>query len=221
MAEDVVDDAGCQSEGGLVEQEHIGVTDQGAGECQLLRLTSRQRPGKLVAPRPEDAEQREELGDPRLDAIGGAPRHGAEPEVLLDRQATEDPAVLGDQREATPHDRLGGAAGDGPPANRHLASGGRAQPHDGVQQGRLASPVGTDEGDHLALLDRQRGVADRRHGPVADRQVHHVQQRPCGRVPGGHRPGIVSGTKASTNSKLSPATRAMVTVLAGTPSVPA
>ena len=54
-----------------------------------------------------------------------------------------------------------GGAGHAPAAQQHLALARPQQPGDALQQRRLAAAGRADDADELAVLDRERDVADR------------------------------------------------------------
>jgi hypothetical protein len=56
------------------------------------------------------------------------------------------------------------------------AAGDPAQAADGVERRRLARPVGADQGDDLAALDRQRHAAQRLDLAVGDVEVLDFEQ---------------------------------------------
>ena len=57
------------------------------------------------------------------------------------------------------------------------------QAADGPQEGGFTGPVGTDEGDDFAAIDRQRHAVQRRDRPVADQQVVDAEEHGGGIVP--------------------------------------
>ena len=107
-------------------------------------------------------------------AAGGA----GEQQVLLDRQAGEQPATFRHQRDAHSSARVGAARRHVDAVEHDAPAGERVLAGDGAQQRRLAGAVGADQGDRLALAD---GEADAAHGgqqavarlETLDRQQRH------------------------------------------------
>src|SRR5436190_16261321 len=110
--EDDVHDAGREAERGLVEEEHVGLGDECACNCELLLLAAGERAG---APATELVHDRKQLVD-ALDAVAAAaaPPGQAEPEVLLDRELSEDPASLRHEPDARAGNVLAAAADERP-----------------------------------------------------------------------------------------------------------
>jgi hypothetical protein len=83
--------------GGLVEQQQAGVQQESPGDGQHLLLAARQLVGAVAAPV-------RELGEGLVDALRGPAAGGAtaggDLEVLVDGEAGEDAAALGDAWDA-------------------------------------------------------------------------------------------------------------------------
>jgi hypothetical protein len=73
----------------------------------------------------------------------------------VDRHAGEHPPALGRLADAEFDDLVRAAVVDAVAAQRDLALPRPKQARDGPQGGGLAGAVGADEGDDLALLDRE------------------------------------------------------------------
>src|SRR5690606_21002417 len=56
LADDLADREGCQAEGGLVEEQHLGAAHQGAGDDEDLLLAAGEGAGQLPGPPPQDRE---------------------------------------------------------------------------------------------------------------------------------------------------------------------
>ena len=80
---------------------------------------------------------------------------GAHLQVLGDREAGEDAPAFGHQAQAGLVHDVRGQVADVLAFQQHLALAGVQQAGDGAQGGGLAGAVGADEGDDLALLDRE------------------------------------------------------------------
>ncbi len=124
--------------------------------------------------RAELPDDRKEL-ESALDVLG-SPLHGAacaepEPEVLVDRQLPEDPASLGDERDAAARDHLRGAAAKRAVPEPDVATRDSHEAHDRVERRRLPGPVRADQTQDLARRDLERDAADRCDRPVAHLEV--------------------------------------------------
>ena len=108
--EDDVDDARREPERRLVEEQHVGLRDQRAGDRELLLLAAGER---ARVRRAELARRREERVG-ALERGGGAglraPAGEAEPEVLLDGELAEDAPSFRDERDPASRDVFGRAA---------------------------------------------------------------------------------------------------------------
>src|SRR6266511_4300317 len=150
---------GIEAGGRLVEEEQVGVADDAEGEVQAALLAAGQRPGPrrpLVAEtdhvdhlggvarvRVVAAEQRDDLLDAQLAVDAGGLEHDADP-------FAEGPlAAL--RVEAEHLDLAGGAA---PVALQDL------------HRGRLAGPVGAEQGEALALGHLEVDPGDRLDLPI-------------------------------------------------------
>jgi len=69
-------------------------------------------------------------------------------------------------------------------ADRDLAVGDLLQPRHHAQEGRLAAARGTDQGDELAVLDRQVDAVNHLHGTVGLANAPEIDRR--------HRPAAAS-----------------------------
>ena len=150
--EDHVDDGRREPERRLVEQEHVRRRDERAPDRELLLLPARERAGLAVA---ELRQHRKELvGARRAGSRLRSSAAGREPEaqVLLDGQLAEDPAALGDERDARPRDRLGSPAAERAAVEADVSCRRGDEAHDRVQRRRLAGAVRADQADDLAAL---------------------------------------------------------------------
>ena len=173
---DAIDGERRQAERDLVEQQQLRIGHQRAADRGRLLLAAGQGAGQASAARLEIGKRLHHRVDVHAP---GAPRRAREQQILLDRQAREQPAALRHQRDAQRRARVRGSAADvvaleqdAPPARR-MRAGDRAQ------QRRLAGAVGADQRDVSPWLDRQ---ADAAHGlqqavarfePFDDEQRHH------------------------------------------------
>ena len=128
-------------------------------------------------------EHREELVDAVERPGAGAAAMGAEPEVLLDREAREQPAAFRHHGDAQAHDLMRGHRADGAAVESHhvVAAGERAG--DRAQERRLAGAVGADDGDGLALLDGDIDIEQRLEVTVERAQRARLQQAHAAGMP--------------------------------------
>ena len=163
---------------GLVEQQHVGVVHERAGEAQALLLPAREHPGRLVGQRRE-VDQVDELG-----GTGGCrvPRQAvhacARGERVAHRERRPRAERVGHPADALPHRvRLGDGIVAGDPDG---AGVGGEQRREHQEQRGLAGAVRSDQAGHVSRFDREAGVAHRVHvaecaGDPLDRDSAH----PC------------------------------------------
>ena len=152
-----------QAGGGLVEEQHLGIVDEGVREAQPLLHAARQAEHVGVA-LVREVDQLEQVADDapplgRTEAV--APTE--EVQVLPDLHVVVDPERVRHVAEDAAH-RLG------VPADRFTGDPGIAgsrfeERREHPQHRRLARAVGADEPEDLARLDGQVHAADR-DGPV-------------------------------------------------------
>ena len=149
---------------GLVEHEHAGPSHQGQREQRALLLAAAE-----AAPRRRRAPAEVE----RLDELGGVARRvvvaGGEAQHLARRHRRPHPAAL-EQRAGARRD-LGVVAPRVEPVQAHGPSRRRPEAQQGLDEGRLARAVGSEQGDDLAVVDAQRHVLDRHDGTELDTQA--------------------------------------------------
>jgi hypothetical protein len=80
----------------------------------------------------------------------------SQPQILQHREVGEHAPLLGNPRDPAPGDLVGAERGHVVAAQAHAALPGPRDPHDRAERRGLAGAVAADEGDHLALADRQR-----------------------------------------------------------------
>ena len=194
QAHDLPRGLGVEAGGRLVDQQQPGVLDQGPGDADPLPLPARELVGPLVDhmleadPRqqPEglvDVALRKapEVAAPEADVAQAAGEH-----VLHHRQALDQGVFLEDHAHLPAHPAQGPAAqaGDLHPVQPDLAAARLDQAVDAADQGRLAGPGRTDQGQDLALghlqVDALQGQVPRR---IALGQRLQAQQGPPPRPP--------------------------------------
>ena len=183
-----------ESRGRLVEEQDIGIVEQGASEGQPLALPRRGPLHEQVGPIGH-AEAFEQLIGADLHAAPVEAAHAAgEHQVLPRREPFVEPGVLGEDTRAAPHPV---GIGGGIEAQDQGSSAIRSQ--DPVEQSHcrgLAGAVGPEESQHLALLDLE-GEAIQRHAAAErPRQVEGLDGRRH-RIAGPERRGRSVGQSRS------------------------
>jgi hypothetical protein len=84
-----------------------------------------------------------------------APLEGAHLQVLADGHPREDAAAFGSLADALADDVMGGHAVDPLAIEGDFALARTQESTDRLERGRLARPVRPDQGDDLALVDRE------------------------------------------------------------------
>src|SRR5262249_4494771 len=104
--EDEVDDRWREPQRRLVEQEDRGPSHERPCDGELLLLATGQRARVTVTELRADREEIQHLCDVLVDALGAGPCCEPEAQVLVDSQLGEEPAPLGDERDARTRDSL-------------------------------------------------------------------------------------------------------------------
>ena len=174
------DDHRREPERELVEEEQARPAGEAARHREHLLLAARQEPDAPSA-------QLCELGEVLVRRVlVRALAAVAEPEVLGDRQAVEEPAALGNVHDPEPcslrrRDARQVLTGEGD-ASAHRTNEARDHP----ERRGLSGPVGAEQRDHLARIDREVEIAD--HGRLvvagrealdAERSVSHDPRSPA------------------------------------------
>ncbi len=137
--------AGVQGGEGLVEQDHLWLRRQRAGQRDPLSLAARELVRKILCAVSE-AHQIEAV----LHAAG--PR-ATEADVAGDGEVREERAVLEDHADAPPVGLLPGVvAGHPAPADLHGPGVGRLEARDDAQEGGLARAAGPQQRDELSAV---------------------------------------------------------------------
>ncbi len=194
----------------LVEEHDRGPRRQSAREGHPLLLTARELVGEPPL-EPGQADHPQQLGDACC-PLGA--RGSSEPErhVAGDIEVREERVVL----EHHPHPApLGGpvpaAVVDHLAVDLHDPRVGVLQPGHQPQQGRLAAPGRSDDGDHLAGAHLE---VERAHGVHRAVALVDATQRECGHrttppdrstsaAPGGRRPVVSSATGTTASATMS------------------
>ena len=149
----------------LVEEQDLGIVDEGVGEAQPLLHAARQGLDVLVALVAE-VDELEEVADHPSPPGGRDPvAAGEEVEVLPDLHVVVDPEDVRHEAEDAPD--LVGVPGDGEAGDLGLAARRPQQRGEDAQRGRLAGAVGPDQAEDLAGLDGQVDAGDGQRAVVA------------------------------------------------------
>jgi hypothetical protein len=167
----------------LVEEQHLRLEDERAGQGHPLALAARETvhgaAGQLA-----QADEVERARHPRRDVGPGHVRHlEAEGDVAFDGAVREERVVLEDgvHRAAVRRDVGHVAAGE-----EHAPRVGRVEPGHQPEERGLAAARRAEEGEEFAGPDLQRDLAHAAHGAVglADAlerdRASGVAQAPCG-----------------------------------------
>ena len=144
--------AGSRPGGGLVQEQDLGIVQQGSGQRHPLALSGGEALGEVVGP-VGHAEPFEQLVDPPI-GLGPAeaPEPGGEHQVLPAGQAIVEPGVLGEHARASAHlVALGHRVESGHPGPAVVR---RQHAVEQAHGGGLAGAVGSEQGQHLARARR-------------------------------------------------------------------
>src|SRR3990167_4708496 len=103
---DLLHHARRQAEERLVDHEQRGARHEASRDGHHLLLPPGERVGQLPGLRPEEREERLDVGQALLAVSAGRAIVGAQDEVLPDREVGEEPASLQDMREPEPDDAV-------------------------------------------------------------------------------------------------------------------
>src|SRR5437763_11141327 len=159
--EDLVDEDGCQSERGLVEEQHLWLGHQPAGDRQHLLLAAREGAADLVQALPDPWKERQDVLLVTSDTLSVFAPVGAEDQVDAHAHSVEDATPLGYVTDPEPDDLCGGTVGDVPATQSHLAPRRRPQPGARSHGRGLAGALAADEGHDLPPLDAERHAPKR------------------------------------------------------------
>src|SRR6266550_3767943 len=162
LAEKILEDSRClgiESDHWLIDDDHLGSVNEGAGDDQLLSHTVAVALDKLVGPFLE-VEQRHQLASPVLDLVtilsvqpGDETQKFGAGELLVDERAVGNEAEFRFRGE-----RIFGEV-DSREVNR---AGSRLQdPGDHAQRRRLPRPVRAEEAEQLAVGNSEIDAIDR------------------------------------------------------------
>ncbi len=184
---------GVQAAGGLIEDQHLRVMDQGLRQAHPLAVALAQLPDALVLLAPQAHQLHHALGPRGPVAQPVHPRHEAQ--VLMHVQVQVQRVVLGQVAHVAAHVhavRTGVEAAHG-----GRARSGRDEAGEHLHHGALARAVGAQEAHHFAGADLeghrvQRLLRAVDLGDAADGNGHGAKVR-------GGRGGWLGGANASTD----------------------
>ncbi len=153
--------AGVQRGERLVEQQQPWAGGQRPRQGHPLRLPTRQRSrlGASVLAQAEALEPAVRLGPSRI--LRSSPRPQTEGDVVERGQAREQEVVLEDDADRSlrrGYEDIGVRVVQDDPVERDVARVEGLQPGDAPQGCGLASTIGPEQRDHLAVVDSQLGV---------------------------------------------------------------
>ena len=142
------------------QRQDARVRHQAPADGDHLLLAAGQRRRRRAAPLLQHGKELVDRGEaPRT---VDAPAIGADQEIFLDRERSEQPPAFRHQRHAELDDLVGRQRADVAAVETHAGRGrARQQARDRFQESRFAGPVGADDGDRLALVESE-GDAEQR-----------------------------------------------------------
>ena len=209
--DELADDRRCQAEGQLVDEEDLGIWDQGLADRQHLLLAAGEVPRQLV-----DAigQAGEEGQHPLLGVAHGRVVLALEPagqtQVVADGEGGEHAPAARHHHDATRRDLVGGKASELLASEHDRSRRRRQQPRDALEQRRLSGAVGSEEGDDLALVDLQVEPEEDLHGSVRSVEALHGQE---GRLGHDRAPAMTLVSSSGSSSCSSSSTRLSATRL--------
>ncbi len=171
---DLLHDDRGQTLGRLVQQQELGAGPEDAADGEHLLLAAGQLGALAFAPLGEVGEDGVDL----VDAHAARLHHRRQQQILLDREAGEDAALLRAPGDAAPRDVVGGEADELLPAEHDRAAPLRDDAHDRLQGGGLADAVAPQQRHHLALGDGEVHAVQDVRLAVPGVQVGDAQQLP-------------------------------------------
>jgi hypothetical protein len=180
---------GVEGGHGFIEEEQVGLVDQGAGESNALFLAA----GELVGVALGEGVELEHLegfgdaaGDFRVGEFAGAEAEG---DVFKDGEVREEGIALEDGVDGA---AVGGEGGDVAAAEDDGAGVGDFQAGDDAEEGGFSAAGGAEEGDEFAVTDEEGDIAEDGGWAEALGEVKDVKLV-GGRCPGGWGGGRAGG----------------------------
>ncbi len=199
---------------GLVEQQHAGAAQQGAGQRDALLLPARELVGP-TGPEVVETDPAQHVGDlgPFVGPQGaGHPQ--PEPHVAGDVEVREEQRLLQHQPDRA---ALGRAAEHLDAVDAHTPGVGALQPREHPQRGALAAARGAQQGGEAAGLEVEVEVVDGDGLAEADHQVAGDHPGRGGGGVAGTRSGLTHGRPPSTRRRARPPGSAPARAAPGAP----
>jgi len=145
---DLIDDVGLDALGGFVEQEELGIGEEGAADGELLLLAAAEDASFAGKHLLEHGEE----GKHAIEAAfeGTSLGDGADAKIFGDREIGKNVAALGHVAETGPGAGIGREAEEGFASESDGTAVGSDMSDDGLESGGLADAVTAHETDHLA-----------------------------------------------------------------------
>ena len=149
-AEHIGDDARRETQTRLVEEEHLRLGHEGAGDGELLLLAATEHARLVALMRGENGKEFAHALDRLVATLTLASSGQAEAKVLRHAQISEDGAPLRHEAQPAAHDVLRLGSGDVDVSEPDCAGGRLHSSRNGRKQGRLPSSVGTHDAHELS-----------------------------------------------------------------------
>ncbi len=177
---DVADDDRSETETEFVAEKNARVRHQASSDGDHLLLAAGQRRRRRVATLPQHGK---ELVDAvEIPRPAGTPAVGADQQVFLNRQRSEQTPSFRHQRYAEPDDIVCRKRPDIVAVKTHGGSRARQQARNRFQEGGLPGPVGADDGDCFTLVESERNAEQRLEVAVKGGELEGLQHGLCQRL---------------------------------------
>ena len=161
--------------GGLVEQQQLGLVDEGARHDEPPLHAARQRVDAVVATVAQLHERQQLVGALTNDRAGEVEVSPVDEEVVPNGQLGVEVVLLG--RDTDARADAGTVDRGVHPEHAQLAAGDGRYTPDHAHGGALARPVRPEEAERLARLDVELDAVDRHERPEALREAVALDER--------------------------------------------
>ena len=148
-----------QADGGLIQEQHLGIVQQAAGDLQAAFHAPGEGFHQGLAPVRQVDDLKHLLHALFQHRAGDVIEQAVELEILFCRQSIIQRWVLEDDADGAPH--LGRVLDHIMPGQGGTATAGLEQGAEDLDGGRLARPIGADKAEHLTLADAEAHLIDR------------------------------------------------------------